>query len=297
MLKVKSPLLLAVLAVALLLSSCNVRLVPATAPVSPIAAKTWFYDQLSETEERIYTALYTDALSGEELFVGTDGELSPYEVARIAQSAVDALLRDHPETFYLAFGSGRTSFTPSVSEDGAPGIRITPVLRSLDAPTAVSRFSQRAMEISVSGTNDAERALSIAEAIASLVNYDIAAPHADTAYGALVEGKANCLGIALAFHYVASLHGLRTLVISGEHGESYKTLHAWNYIQLEDGRFYALDISETVANGAPLLFSGASSVSESSPLRFSERYRPSGDISGFGEKVFSLPTLSYYPYS
>ncbi len=293
--KIFLPIVVAV--VSLLFSSCSFRLIPETTPMAPIAAGTWFYDQLSEIEKSIYDALRFNAIEEDSIFVETDCFLSSEDVAKAAQCAVDALLRDRPEMFYLSCGTDGTSFDPS-TEEGKNGIRIHPVLRFPGETVFSARaaFSAKAESISVAGSTEAEKALSIARQLLT-AEYDISAENADTAYGALVDGQANCLGIALAFHYIASLHGLRTLVVSGTHGNAYKTLHAWNYVQLEDGRFYALDISEAIANRESLLLFGASSVSLNAPARFSERYRPSGDISGFGERVFALPPLSYYGYS
>ncbi|MGE5455643.1 MAG: transglutaminase domain-containing protein [Ignavibacteriales bacterium] len=56
-----------------------------------------------------------------------------------------------------------------------------------------------------------------------------------TAYGALINGKAICEGIARAFYYVANKAGIYTLLV-----KSVSRNHAWNIVWLK-GKYYRLD--------------------------------------------------------
>lgn len=60
-----------------------------------------------------------------------------------------------------------------------------------------------------------------------------------TAYGALVNGEANCFGYARAFDYLAKKAGLSSLLVAA-YNENDTIGHAWNMVQV-DGIWYQLD--------------------------------------------------------
>lgn len=60
-----------------------------------------------------------------------------------------------------------------------------------------------------------------------------------TAYGAIVEGNADSLGIALAYAALCRAVGIECLVVNGSMDEED---HSWNIIKIE-GRYYHVDVS------------------------------------------------------
>lgn len=64
--------------------------------------------------------------------------------------------------------------------------------------------------------------------------------YSSTAYGCLVERKANCEGYAKAFGLLASKVGLQSVLITGrtDKGEN----HAWNQVNI-DGKWYNVDVT------------------------------------------------------
>ena len=65
-------------------------------------------------------------------------------------------------------------------------------------------------------------------------------PFASTAYGCLVEGKANCEGYAKAFGLLASELELESAVITGQTDEGEN--HAWNQVKVA-GDWYNIDVT------------------------------------------------------
>ena len=61
-----------------------------------------------------------------------------------------------------------------------------------------------------------------------------------TAYGALVEGWATCQGYADAMHLLLSRAGFETCYTIGR-GDNINYTHKWNYVKLDDGKWYIVD--------------------------------------------------------
>ena len=73
-------------------------------------------------------------------------------------------------------------------------------------------------------------------------------PHFTTAYGALIEGKANCQGFTDAFYMLGSMSGLNVDRVLGLMG---KDSHAWNMIQYKDGKSYFIDATSSAGYNQP----------------------------------------------
>ena len=64
-----------------------------------------------------------------------------------------------------------------------------------------------------------------------------------TAIDAIIRGKTDCEGFADAFYTIGRIAGLNVGRIRGTINNG-KTKHAWNWITLEDGRTYCVDVSQ-----------------------------------------------------
>ena len=64
-----------------------------------------------------------------------------------------------------------------------------------------------------------------------------------TAIGALIDGYAQCQGFTDAFYMLGRMAGLNVGRIHGTINNS-KTEHGWNWITLEDGKTYLIDVSQ-----------------------------------------------------
>ena len=69
-----------------------------------------------------------------------------------------------------------------------------------------------------------------------------------TAFGALIDGKANCSGFADAFYMLGRMCGLNVSRIGGQIKENGKFIkHAWNTITFDDGKSYCVDMTNGVS--------------------------------------------------
>lgn len=81
--------------------------------------------------------------------------------------------------------------------------------------------------------DDWETALALYDAVRALTEYDLNAPNAHTAYGALMEGRAVCDGYAGAFALLCRLSGIPCGVLTGRAwSEGREAEHAWNLLLL-----------------------------------------------------------------
>ena len=195
-----------------------------------------------------------------------DTNPSTDEFAESYTRAYNALVRDHPELFWIAqskaqyeckyyllpsFGGkykvvltlSDTSGQQTVNEDGLTIYQQEQIRmeEAADALLAQVDFTQ----------SDAGIALQLHDLLIDNAWYNMDAgeyDYAHTAYGALVEdsegnpGGALCDGYALAYEYLLQKAGLTCIVVSGYAGpsESDTEKHAWNLVRLDED-WYEVD--------------------------------------------------------
>lgn len=122
------------------------------------------------------------------------------------------------------------------------------VIDASDLAQAKTNWNNAVKEILkdiTSSVSEYDREKLIHDRLAAKVVYDLTAPHAYTAYGALVEGRAVCEGYARAFQYLCYQAGLQCLLVSGTSVNASTGKpegHAWNVVQI-DGKYYHLDLT------------------------------------------------------
>lgn len=92
--------------------------------------------------------------------------------------------------------------------------------------------------------SDGEKERLVFDHITQNCIYSLNARYADSAYGALVRGRAKCDGITYAATWLFQEMGLRCLSVAGYPTDG-TVGHAWNLVEI-DGRFYGLDITADV---------------------------------------------------
>lgn len=134
-------------------------------------------------------------------------------------------------------------------------LKLQPVFSQKEARLAQQRFdneTQRILhEIIKPGTNLIQKALAIHDYLVNNICYDEddlyrrkSSVLSHTAYGAIVEKKAVCEGIAYAFCHLAKKSGIDATVVNGiaDGGE-----HAWNMIKIGSD-FYHIDATWDIKN-------------------------------------------------
>lgn len=210
------------------------------------------YDFLSDAGKAFYD--YADSVyngSSPAVF-GEDYGLNAFEMSEI----VDIYSDDHPEVFWiderynLSGEKGRYELRACVG-----GAELDEMKRELEAAVSsvLSGIGPRA--------SDYEKELYIHDFLTDSVEYteELYEPVGDdgsytggfakTAYGALVEGSANCHGFARAFHLLCQRAGVQSAILQGDtlSGDS----HCWNAVQLGKN-WYHVDVTHDSSAKATL---------------------------------------------
>lgn len=111
------------------------------------------------------------------------------------------------------------------------------------------RARVEAMCSDIGGEDGLVMALRCAQSLSGMASGEAQCSYPDTAYGALIEGSVQPLGLALAYKALCDELGIECVVVSGELNDGGVIDHAWNIIGL-DGDYYHVDISRFGGNPA-----------------------------------------------
>lgn len=163
----------------------------------------------------------------------------------------DEMLRnDHPECFWNLGGMRYSVFRDTV-------VRVSPnyLLGDLSGEAAIAALptAQAALNAAIEEilggmptdlTSDDERALWLHDALAARIEY-VPGANDQTAYGALVEGRAVCTGYARAYQLLLREMGISAWTVYGSSTNPQTGIpegHAWNMVFL-DGDCYYTDLT------------------------------------------------------
>ncbi|MDR3314345.1 MAG: hypothetical protein LBS96_07815 [Oscillospiraceae bacterium] len=192
------------------------------------------YKALAEDEKQAYDAILTALPEFPERI----------EIPRLGENGISnvyyALLRDHPLLFHLSSESmtktsgGKTWFCPAYRMNRAEYEKHCKELEAVCASIAVT-IPEDATQF--------ETELALHDALVGLCDYSYTgSADENTAYGALVLGKAACEGYSRALVLLLDQQGIDCCIITGDAtnstGETSK--HAWNKVRI-DGAWYQVD--------------------------------------------------------
>ena len=204
----------------------------------------YVYDQLNESDQEKYRIML-------DAFQTREAREYPYDGIDELSRIRDLVMADHPEFFdIVSVNAETTTFTSLFSEDKTTTIQAT---YDCDAETSTTRSQQLESAVGTclagmpAGLDDYGKAKYLYEYIALNVSYDWDAANAlaagseqhvgQTAYDALVSGRAVCGGYARAFQHLAQRAGLQCEYVTGT---SRGAAHAWNVVRL-NGAYYHVD--------------------------------------------------------
>ena len=155
------------------------------------------------------------------------------QVYKAFQTSVQMIFDEHPEIFWLDPNLQNLVGTT------ASTINTTAIQNTL---TKMNNMVSK-----MTGSTRYELVKSIHDTIVNNTQYpadpDNASHNNHQAVGPLVEGEAVCDGYAKAFKYACDQKGIPCLIVVGTAtnniGET--GTHAWNYVQMEDGKWYQVD--------------------------------------------------------
>ncbi len=290
-----------------------------------------YYNQLSPIQKTVYDALVgiptydieidipllEELTFTSDMFEPSQSELEVIidAVSNIVQPALNAFLRDEAIVFWLDLSgtAGSTGFGFGYFYDGqeqgthywiVDEITIFAVVSDTYKPDTQSFVNAVTDAVDGFVTESSSRygiLKDIHDYLCDTVVYDLNAPYAHEPYGALVDGKAVCEGYAEAFKLLCDRFGIPCAVILGEGVvSSGSEPHMWNYVQMEDGYWYAVDVTWDDRPGEPYydyFLVGSETVAENfGSVTFSQSHIEDGYFSYGSEMEFVYPVISQTAY-
>ena len=206
-----------------------------------------YYAMLSETEKRAYSFIYDELSEGNDKFE-CPITLNAGQLAK----AVDAVLNDHPELFWIDndYVYSYDTFDYSVKEISFNFFDFADTPEKL--AKAKSEFESAARVIVSKAnryTSIAERELYIHDYICDNTEYDETAPYNQSAYSVIVLHKSVCAGYSRGFQYLMQKAGYTCYYVMGKtdtnrgqavEGSDLNGSHSWNIVLL-GGQYYNVD--------------------------------------------------------
>ena len=228
-------------------------------------------------------------------------------------ASISAVMDDYPEYFWIgAFGyscsygySGGKYFVRSMSISFSEGFSSFSNYNSADEMIAAYNDMLDEIEnFEINGESRYEKVKSIHDSIANMTTYSEAAmAHHPT--GVFLNGVAVCEGYAEAFKLLCDRENIPCVIVvgvgvtsSGSEG------HEWNLVQMEDGKWYGIDVTwddQTSRNGIFydyfLVGSNTYSCKAFGDLQWSGSHEADGSHWPGDPFILSYPTLALTSYS
>lgn len=291
-----------------------------------------FYMYLTERQKDVYNGLLNAGLNSADNVNGvkitfttpitcqnTTASLTAEaqtELVLAVQGGVAALIDDHPEMFWLGAYKLSYSYSYRVS-GGVYTLSVSSITCTMQYDTAVyadkasvtdyyTRMMAAFDAFEVKGYTRYEKVKSIHDTIAKQVTYD---PNYDNANA---NGTAHeptsvflepflpvCEGYAEAFKMLCDREGIPCVIVVGKSGNDG---HAWNYVKMEDGKWYAVDLTwdDKSLIYYDYFLVGANSTNRhfgNNTTTFSDKHTATGNHFIGGLYVLPYPELSQTAYA
>lgn len=191
-------------------------------------------------------------------FSSSDGEAYQNALFENCKPGIDCALFDRPELYWIeptgmAISVGRdTTVTRNMFSDGYTvkirSLLIVPKLldgfKSVADAENYGRLLDEALEkVPVTGANRYEILKNIHDYISKTTYYDLNAKFSSSALGALVEPGVVCEGYSEAFKLICDRLNIPCVCVFGNLIEEDNAGHMWNYVKMEDGKWYGMDVT------------------------------------------------------
>lgn len=148
-------------------------------------------------------------------------------------------------------------------------------------------------EFPIEGETRYEQLKSIHDYIIRFTYYDMNARFMDSAIGAMVEPGVVCEGYAKSFKLMCDELGIPCTIVFGNFIAADNTGHVWNYVQMEDGNWYAVDATWDDLDGE-----GGKELKYQYFLKGSDSFFSNHtEVNDFNITIMEYPELSENDYS
>ena len=284
--------------------------------VTKTAFEGCYADQLSPNERCIYDKILTLApgecevtlslteqpalCQGREPTETETDDLSK-KIGYWAANALYAVWLDHPELFWIEYGS--YSYSYKMESDAHGIVRMTELTLTLPLPDGMTAPAQlaEALEQATKDFDPPENApltgkiAYINDYLKRKITYELNAPNRGNVIGALVDRRCVCEGYAHAFTLLAKRAGLDAVSIPGYGTTDEGTEgHMWNAVRI-DGALYAIDVTwNDSTRSSEYFLVGTSTVCKGVP--FGESHTPDMLTLDDSHKRFALPAIAENAY-
>lgn len=234
------------------------------------------------------------------------------ELALAVQGGVAALMDDHPEMFWLGAYGLSYSYSYRVS-GGVYTLSVSSITCTMQYDTAVyadkasvtddyTRMMAAFDAFEVKGYTRYEKVKSIHDTIAKQVSYDYeftnGTAHEPTSVF-LEPFLPVCEGYAEAFKMLCDREGIPCIIVVGDANGGG---HAWNYVKMEDNKWYAVDLTWDDQSSIfyDFFLVGANSTNryfDNDSTTFADAHTATGERFTNSRFVLTYPTLCETPYA
>jgi len=284
----------------------------------------YLYNQLGNTAKQIYNKLYQNK---ENLKTGTfridfgnefksllSQENGDKELNSQYQSAIEALLYENPDIFYLDVTKMYMNIEKITKITGTKynvyidnGNETTYLSNGFYCKEDVEKYEDQIEQVKnqiisqISGKSEYEKIKVIHDYLIDTIEYEetLTQNHIYDIYGALINKICVCEGYAKAFQYLMNQTGIENTIVigTGENSKNQTENHAWNYVRLNE-QWYAIDVTWD----DPVI-TGVGKLTNKSRYKYflkgsktmGENHFPSGRFTADGQ-IFEYPTLSVEDY-
>lgn len=237
--------------------------IPQGLPEIKTAAATYkFYDNLTDFQKRIYNGfLATEGALGQNVkVVCSESELDIFDTEAIATNvyyALAAFFEDNPEYYWLLYAPLQFNITGQGSDyilELKLDYTVIPYSNEAEIRTEYNKTMQAVENFPVSGSTRYEKVKSINDGLCERATYaDLSGEVSDKLFFPssclLPPYETVCDGYSKAFKLICDRENIPCIIVVGYgyvynmYGELEPGGHAWNYVQMDDGKWYAVDVT------------------------------------------------------
>jgi transglutaminase-like putative cysteine protease len=193
------------------------------------------YKFLSSPQKQLYELL-------ENTFMSVSNDLTIPDNLDVTVSDFDSVftlfLNKDPHTYYVK-PTADTKYSKSTGKLYAVTFtylypKVTVTSRNEQTDVAMRKI----LDLAETAPTDYDKVLYFYNYLVKNVTYDTSTDDCGNIYGALVDGRADCMGYSYAMKMLANAVGIDAITVSGTNGADEK--HMWNMVKL-DGNWYQLD--------------------------------------------------------
>ncbi len=276
-------------------------------------AKKYYYNQLNSVGKKIYETIEDNVSIIKSGTGAIKININDSNAGNYIQTAWDAFSLDRPDIFWvdtnnLIQNTKTTTYLTSVKyeytlepENGKTYFNDY-FKSSNQVENAINEVNSKINSIAMSATgNSYDKVKYVHDELIRMIQYNQnESANNSNIYGAFVENLCVCEGYAEAFKIILDKLEIPCVTIYGEgiDGEGQTEAHAWNYVKMDNEKWYAVDTTWDdpiiIGNGDTSGINRYKYFLKGSS-NFLPTHRPNGDVSETGQ-IFNYPTLSETDY-